>query len=343
MIALPGLCLVTERFEDARGILKTFASYLKGGLIPNTFPDGDNLPYYNTADASLWFIEAVYKYYEATGDIQFIMEDMMDKILDVIHGYKGGTLFNIHGGEDCLLYAGDEGTQLTWMDAKADGEVFTPRHGLAVELNALWYNSVRIGGEFLNILKDERSKEYLSYSEGIKESFLRAFWNGEMGYLYDSINGDIKDDNLRPNQIMALSLSFPVLQGEKALAVIDKVYDHLVNSLGIRSLWERSPQYGAIYEGSPYYRDSIYHRGTSWIWLFGHFILAILKNVEKSPPVKEWIRLLFDSYEAQLDRGCLGNLPEISDGQDTGRPRGCFAQAWSTAEVLRAYNEFLRW
>lgn len=337
MIAFTGLTLVTKRFEEAKEILTSFAKYINKGLVPNMFPDGGNDPIYNTVDASLWFFEAVYKYVEYTNDYKFIGECIYPKLEEIIEYYKNGTLFNIKMDDDGLINAGDESIQLTWMDAKIGDWVVTPRYGKAVEINALWYNALKIM-EFLAKSFNGDSAYYYELAETVKSSFDK-FWNPEVKCLYDVINKNYCDGRVRPNQILAVSLSFPVLEGDKAKEVVHKVLNELYTSMGLRSLSPKDKEYVGVYTGDQLKRDSAYHEGTVWGWLMGPFITAYKRVNSHGEEHKHIYEKFLEPIKEHLNDACVGQISEIFDGDEPLIPRGCFAQAWSVAEVLRAFTE----
>jgi len=338
MIALPGLTLATGRFDDAREILLTFARYEKDGLIPNVFPDGGGEPAYNTVDAALWYFEAVYCYLRYTGDLQFVKDHILPVLERIILGYKKGTAFQIGMQRDSLIAAGNEDTQLTWMDAKAGSWVVTPRHGKAVEINALWYNALRVMAEVVSRCGGDGSS-YLKLAEKVRKSFVKAFWNDKANCLYDTVNEQGPDEKIRPNQILAVSLSFPVLEGEKAKNVVDTVHQQLYTALGLRTLAKDDPQYRGIYIGDQYARDGAYHQGTVWTWLLGRFITAYARVYRDAPDLKQQLDAFFKPFHDHLRDACIGSISEIFDGDEPLLPRGCCAQAWSVSEILRSYVE----
>lgn len=340
MIAMPGLTLATGRFEDAKDILLTFARYEKDGLIPNVFPDGDGEPAYNTVDAALWYFEAVYSYLQHTGDLQFVKKHLLPVLKRIIQGYKKGTAFQIGMQKDSLIAAGNEDTQLTWMDAKAGSWVVTPRHGKAVEINALWYNALQVMAEITERCGGDGST-YLKLAEKVKISFMKAFWNERAHCLHDAVNEQGPDDKIRPNQILAVSLSFPVLDGEKAKSVTDAVHQQLYTALGLRTLNRDDPQYRGIYLGDQYARDGAYHQGTVWTWPLGRFITAYARVYRDAPGLKEQLEAFFKPFRDHLRDACIGSISEIFDGDEPLLPRGCCAQAWSVSEILRAYVEHM--
>ncbi len=338
MIAMPGLTLATGRYEDARDILITFARYEKDGLIPNVFPDGEGEPAYNTVDAALWYFEAVYSYYQYTKDLQFIREHLKPVMENILLGYQNGTAFEIKMQKDALIAAGNEDTQLTWMDAKAGSWVVTPRHGKAVEINALWYNALRVMAEISELCGEDGSS-YLKLAEKVKKSFVKVFWNEKAHCLLDVVNEAGPDAKIRPNQILAVSLSFPVLSGEKAKSVVKTVYQMLYTALGLRTLNREDPQYRGIYLGDIYARDGAYHQGTVWTWILGRFITAYARVNRREPGLKKQLEGFFLPFEDHLRDACIGSISEIFDGDEPLVPRGCCAQAWSVSEILRAYAE----
>ena len=338
MIALPGITLVTKRFDDAKEILFTFSKYVKDGLIPNMFPDAGNEPPYNSVDAPLWYFEAVNKYINYTKDFDFVKENIYEGLKQIINGFEKGTKFDIRMDKDFLITAGNESTQLTWMDAKVGDWVVTPRHGKAVEINALWYNALRI----MSVLSEqygESSKHYVDLAKNVKKSFENNFWNEEQKCLYDCLTPTYKDDKVRPNQIMAVSLSYPVIEGEMARNVVNKVYKELYTANGLRSLSPKCREYVGIYMGDQYRRDGAYHQGTVWTWPLGHFITAYMRLNNYSDKAKKDALNFIDSIKDHLKDSCIGSISEIFDGDEPLIPRGCYAQAWSVAEILRAYIE----
>jgi len=338
MIALPGLTLATKRFDDARQILCTFSKHIKYGLLPNAFPDEGEEPSYNTVDAALWYFESTAKYLKYTGDWRFVRENIYEGLKEIIDAYAGGTLFKIKMDEDGLIKAGDSGTQLTWMDAKIGDWVVTPRHGKAVEINALWYNALKVMAHLAERSGDDASR-YEDMAQKVRESFISTFWNEEKQCLFDVVEADFKDDRIRPNQILATSLTYPVLEGEKARKVVRKVWKLLYTAYGLRSLSKDSREYKGIYAGDRYSRDGAYHQGTVWVWPLGHFVTGFLKAYGYTQKNKETALKFIKPFEDHLRDACIGSISEIFDGDEPLTPRGCFAQAWSVAEILRAYAE----
>ncbi len=340
MIALRGLTLCTKRHDDAKNILLSFAECVNQGMLPNVFPDAGEEPHYNTVDAALWYFDAIFHYYNATKD-DVTLKKCFSVLEDIIRWHKNGTRYNIHmDNNDFLLYAGGEGTQLTWMDAKVGDFVVTPRTGKPVEVNALWYNAVKIMEHFAKTLGKPASvaKDYAELAKKIKENFAKRFWCGENNYLYDVVDAPPKnenDDTLRPNQIFALSLAFPVLTDKhKAKKVVDIVREKLLTPYGLRTLSPDDENYRGVYSGGVFERDTAYHQGTVWPWLLGHFADAHYKVYKN----KKNARRFFAAFEDHLYDAGLGHISEIFDGDPPHLPRGCIAQAWSVAEILRGIS-----
>lgn len=338
MISLCGLTLSTKRFEDAQSILYTFSRYVRHGLIPNMFPDEGQEPGYNSVDAALWYFEAVNKFITYTGDFEFVKENLYSSLKEIYQAFFKGTLFDIRMDSDFLISAGNQDTQLTWMDAKVGSWAVTPRQGKAVEINALWYNALRTL-EMLANRFDQNGSAYGEAALKAKEAFLRTFWNEGGACLYDVVEGERTDDSIRPNQIIAASLSYPVIEGEMAKSVVDRVWEELYTSYGLRTLSQLSSQYKGVYIGDQYYRDSAYHQGTVWTWPLGHFITAFSRVYGKEGVNRDIMASFFKPFLDHLADACLGNISEIFDGDEPLFPRGCFAQAWSVAEILRSYTE----
>ncbi|MEM8830898.1 MAG: amylo-alpha-1,6-glucosidase [Cyanobacteria bacterium P01_G01_bin.19] len=346
MISLPGLTLTTGRFEVAKVILQTFAKYIDKGMLPNVFLDRGETPEYNTVDASLWYFEAIRDYYAHTQDKQLLIE-LYPALVEIIDRHCRGTRYNIHLDDDGLIYAGEAGVQLTWMDAKVGDWVVTPRIGKPVEINALWYNALVIMSEFARDL-GKSGQEYLKMAAKTRKGFQR-FWNADLGYCYDVLDTpDGNDDSLRPNQIFAVSLPVrnlgeclavgeyhsPLLGDKQQKQVVDIIARRLLTSHGLRSLDPQHPDYVPIYGGDPLQRDGAYHQGTLWSWLIGHFVQAHLKVYENPKLARSFLLPMAN----HLQDGCVGSISEIFDGDAPFIPRGAFAQAWGVAEVLRGWN-----
>lgn len=338
MIALNGLTLATNRPEIAKGILLEFSKYISEGMIPNRFPDIGEQPEYNNVDGTLWYFEAVRAYVEKTGDYDFVLENFYEKFVDIILHHIRGTRFNIRVDTDGLLYAGEAGTQLTWMDAKYGDTVFTPRIGKPVEIQALWYNALKIMEDFAEKIGDLKDRDvYKSMATVAKQSFNAIFWNESENCLYDVVNNEMRDGSVRPNQIFAVSLKYPVLDSvEHARMIVEKLEKELLTPVGLRSLSPHDAQYFPIYIGSPYVRDSSYHQGTVWAWLIGGYVDAYRKYF---PERENKIEGILSGFKKHLAEAGIGQISEIFDGNAPHTPRGCFAQAWSIAEVLRVLKQ----
>lgn len=341
MIALQGLTLVTKRFDDAKGILKTFAQYVHNGLVPNMFPDEGLDPLYNTVDASMWYFYSVYKFLQYAGtdeNYTFIKEEIYPKLIEIIENYKKGTDFSIYMDKDSLIHAGGGFDQVTWMDVRVGEWVVTPRHGKPVEINALWYNALCVMSELASHFGDD-AKPYEDLAIKVKESFNNSFWNDELNCLYDVVSNDGCDSKIRPNQIWAVSLPFSMLPDDKAKKVVDTVYSHLYATYGLRSLSPDDEEYIGVYFGKLHDRDAAYHQGTSWAFPLGGFITAYVKVNNHSKESIAFARKLLEPIEDHLRDGCVGSIAEIFDGDEPHISRGCYAQAWSVGEILRAYYE----
>lgn len=339
MIAFEGLTLVTKRFSDAREILESFAKYIKNGLVPNVFPDANTEPGYNTVDASLWYFQAVYKYLKYTGDLsdyRFIEEKIYPKLKEIYNAYASKTDFSIGMDSDGLVFAGGGLDQVTWMDVRVGDYVVTPRHGKPVEINALWYNALKIMEDLSKKFGDDNS-EYIKLSEKVRESFNNRFWNEEKSCLYDVV--DENDDKIRPNQIWAVSLPFSVLDREKEKMIVNTVHKHLYATYGLRSLSFMDKDYKKKYIGKLFDRDCAYHMGTTWGFLIGAFITAYCKVNDYSKESIEKANYMCKVFEDTMRDGCINGIAEIFDGDFASTGRGCYSQAWSVAEVLRAYTQ----
>jgi predicted glycogen debranching enzyme len=335
MISLEGLALCTGREREAGYILRTFGHYVRDGLIPNMFPEGTKEGLYHTADATLWFFHAIHRYLLATGD-RSTLRQLLPKLKSIVQQHVAGTHFGIGVDPvDGLLRQGAPGYQLTWMDAKVEDWVVTPRRGKAVEINALWYNALRLVTEWLREEGDPMAVETHDHAERARTSFNQRFWYGEGGYLYDVIDGEDGDDTAcRPNQIFAISLDHPVLETERWLPVFDVVRERLLTPVGLRSLAPGHRDYKAQYYGDLRARDAAYHQGTVWGWLAGPLVDAWLKVY---PDDTAGARKTLEGFEAHLSEAGIGTLSEIFDAEQPYTPRGCIAQAWTVAEVLRAW------
>jgi predicted glycogen debranching enzyme len=341
MIALPGLTLATGRPEVAASILRTYAQFVDQGMLPNRFPDAGETPEYNTVDATLWYFIAVREYVNATGD-KGLLRDLFPVLADIVAWHRKGTRYRIHmDPEDGLIYAGEEGVQLTWMDAKVGDWVVTPRIGKPVEINALWYNALRIMQDFAADLGYDAA-EYAALAAQVKSGFGR-FWNGEMGYCYDIVDvpaGDASlqtagyDGSLRPNQLLAISLPHSPLDREQQRSVVDACARHLLTSHGLRSLSPDDKAFIGHYGGDQRKRDAAYHQGSVWSWLIGPFVSAHLRVYGDMAQARTYLDGLLHHL---VDDG-VGSVNELFDGDPPFTPRGCIAQAWSVAEIIRAWQ-----
>lgn len=338
MIALPGICISTGRFESVKSILRTFAFYEKDGLMPNLFPEGENEPLYNTVDAALLFINCVWLYYEKTQDIKFV-EEMYPVMQRIISGYERGTNFNIHMEEDGLISAGAKLDQVTWMDVRVGEILPTPRHGKPVEINAYWYNALCIMQKFSEVLKKNEEQKYRELAQKVKESFAREFWMEEKHCLKDVISETKADTQIRCNQIWAVSMPFTMLDEEKERQIVDTVFEKLYTPYGLRTLDPKDEEFHASYGGEMIKRDLAYHQGTVWTFPMGGYYLAYLKVNKDSREAKEIVAKQLEVLESAMREGCIGQLPEIYDGEIPVSSKGCFAQAWSVGEILRVYEK----
>ncbi|WP_300160821.1 amylo-alpha-1,6-glucosidase [Solidesulfovibrio sp.] len=337
MISLEGLTLLTGRINEAGWILRTFAEYVRNGLIPNMFPEGEKDGLYHTADATLWFFHAFHRYLGATND-QATLRLLLPKFRDIIEKHMRGTDFGIGMDPgDGLLRQGAPGYQLTWMDAKVDDWVVTPRRGKAVEINALWYNALRLLQGWLTQSGDAPAAEDIGQrADQVRDAFNARFWHASGGYLYDVVDGeDGRDDAAcRPNQVLAISLDHPVLDASRWPSVMEVVTRELLTPVGLRSLAPGHPDYKAKYYGDLRSRDAAYHQGTVWAWLIGPYVEAWLKL---HPGRQGEARGFLTGLMSNLDAACVGSINEVFDAEPPYLARGCIAQAWSVAEVLRCW------
>ncbi len=339
MIALPGLTLATGRYEIAKSILLEFAKHVDQGMLPNRFPDAGEQPEYNTVDATLWFFEAVRALAEHSSDYNFVRDHLYEVLRDIIDWHTRGTRYNIHVDSDGLLFSGEPGVQLTWMDAKVGDWVVTPRTGKTVEIQALWYNALRVMEGLAEKFGDDTNrKQYKAMAGSARKSFTELFWNEQAGCLYDVVNGEERDASIRPNQIFAISLTNSMISKARAKEILRVIERELLTPRGLRTLSPNDSNYIGRYEGDPRSRDGAYHQGTVWPWLMGPCITAYVKTFgEKTGRTlaADWLT----NFEEHLAQACLGQVSEIFDGDSPHTPRGCAAQAWSVAELLRAAFE----
>jgi predicted glycogen debranching enzyme len=342
-ISLPGLCLVTGRHGVAWQVIESFLAHVSEGMVPNRFPDVGEQPEYNTIDASLWFVHAIDRYLAATNDNQRVRAIAWPAVRQILDGYRQGTRYGIRMDHDGLITGGVPGAQLTWMDAKVGDWVVTPRHGKPVEIQALWVRALAIGESFATRFgepayaarcRQDRAKAV--------ESFRQRFWYADGNYLYDVVDGpDGNDTSLRPNQLYALSLNDDLVSKEQAQSLLRVVEAELLTPVGLRTLSPHDPRYRPRYEGGVLERDSAYHQGTVWPFLLGPFVAAWIKAFGQSAAVRNKARGFLLGLDAHLQEACLGQVSEIFDAEAPHAPRGCFAQAWSVAEPLRALVEDL--
>ena len=341
MIALHGLTLCTGRFDDCRQVLESFSKYVKNGIVPNVFPGNhQEEPQYNTIDASLWYFYIVEKYLDYTQDDSFVLHKIYPCLKDIIHAYKYGTDFMIRMDTDGLIQGGGDFDQLTWMDVRVGDWVVTPRHGKPVEINALWYNALKV----MEILSrryenDLVADEYKKLAKQVKESFRKQFWNKTAGCLFDVINEEGADDTVRPNQIWAVFLPHCMLDREQEKSVVNVVREELYTPYGIRSLSNRHPLYQEKYIGKLICRDGAYHMGTAWAFISGAFISSYCKVNNYSEKSIAAAREMCFYFQDHMEDGCLNGIAEIFDGDFASSGRGCYSQAWSVGEILRVYKE----
>jgi predicted glycogen debranching enzyme len=342
MISLPGLLLSRGKMAEARDIIDGFLGHLNQGLIPNRFPDAGEIPEYNTGDATLWMFQAAWAYQEASADDAFMRWRFYPAAKDIIEWHVKGTHYGIGvDPADGLLVAGTPGTQLTWMDAKVGDWVVTPRHGKPVEINALWYNALRMTASWAAQARNFQRAEKLNAMAGrVRASFEAAFWNEGAGCLYDRIGPDGPDGRIRPNQLFAISLPFPLLDQARQQSVVEVVERRLLTPVGLRTLDPEDAEYRGRYEGSPLERDGAYHQGTVWPWLIGAWVNARLRAFGDYGDNREVCRRAVYRMADELQRGCLGTVGELFDGDEPRRPVGAPAQAWSVAELLRVLSLF---
>ncbi|MEM3597046.1 MAG: amylo-alpha-1,6-glucosidase [Candidatus Bathyarchaeia archaeon] len=337
-ISMPGLMLLTGRFDDARKVFLNFKEHAKDGLIPNFISDAHGQPVYNSVDAPLWFVNAVLQYLKYTGDFKFVKEHLWETLKAMVEGLIGGKTHGIRVDHDGLVL---HDAQLTWMDAVVDGQAVTPRRGKAVEVQALWFNALKVM-ELLALKYEEvnMAEKYACMAEKVRKSFAESFWTSEKGYLYDVVSENVKDASIRPNQIIAVSLDYSMLDTAKNEKVVDIIHRELLTPYGLRTLAKNDPKYVGVYRGDRRSRDKAYHNGTVWPWLLGPFTTAFLKVKGYAEYRREQaLRFLLPLLTEQVHSAGLGVISEIFDGDAPHSPRGCVAQAWSIAEPLRAYIE----
>jgi predicted glycogen debranching enzyme len=338
-ISLPGLMLVTGRFDEAKFVLLNFIRYCKNGLIPNIILDRSGQPLYNTVDGTLWYVNAVFQYLKYTSDFQFVKDQLWETLKSIVENHEAGTAYKIRLDRDGLL---SHGERLTWMDAYADQKSVTPREGKAVEIQALWYNSLRIMNLLAAHFKEQNlAEKYSMMAQKTKESFEEKFWNAEKNCLFDVLEESGPDSTLRPNQIIAVSLDFTMLNQERNRKIVEFVQGEFLTPCGLRTLSRSDPRYKGVYNGIMSVRDQAYHNGAVWPWLLGPFISGYLKAWGNAAENMEFIMKNFVQalFEKQIYTSGLGTISEIFEGDPPHKPRGCISQAWSVAEPLRAYIE----
>ena len=345
MIALAGTTMVTGRFDECKSILQTFAKYEHHGLLPNLFPEGDVEPMYNSVDAPLLFINAVYEYIQASKDNAFLPE-VWNVLKRIMTAYEKGTDYHIGMDTDCLIQAGAELEQLTWMDVRVGDYLPTPRHGKPVEINAYWYNNLKIMEQFALLQQDSKlAQHYAELADKVKEAFLLKFWNEEENCLKDVLSGNEEENQVRCNQVWALSMPYTMLPKEKELCVLHKIKEELYTTAGLRTLSPKDSAFHDIYIGSMQERDRAYHQGTVWAFPLGAYYRARIKYLKQdasdmTSSYKAELAKEIEAIRYWLEEGCLGQLAEIYDGVKPTVSRGCFAQAWSVGELLRAVYEW---
>ena len=341
MIALPGLTLVTGHHDIARDILLAFAKHVDQGMLPNIFPDAGETPEYNTVDATLWYFEAIRQYCEYSGDFELIRDELYPVLADIVDWHVRGTRYGIKvDAADGLLHAGEQGVQLTWMDAKVGDWVVTPRIGKPVEIQALWYNALRTMEFFANKLNDTHgATHYADLAARTHSSFNQQFWYGLGQYLFDVVENNNGDASIRPNQVIATSLKYSMLSVERARAVLMKVGRELLTPYGLRTLSQNDSRYCGQYQGDPLKRDSAYHQGTVWPWLLGPFATGYVKTFGRNKDTIKKVQGWLEPLQTHLSQAGLGSISEIFFGDAPHSPCGCIAQAWSVAELLRVLVE----
>lgn len=345
MIALAGTTMVTGRLDECKSILQTFAKYEHHGLLPNLFPEGDIEPMYNSVDAPLLFINAVYEYIQTSKDNAFLPE-VWDVLKRIMTAYEKGTDYHIGMDTDCLIQAGADLEQLTWMDVRVGDYLPTPRHGKPVEINAYWYNDLKIMEQFALLQQDSKlAQHYAELADKVKEAFLLKFWNEEENCLKDVLSGNEEENQVRCNQVWALSMPYTMLPKEKELCVLHKIQEELYTTAGLRTLSPKDSAFHDIYIGSMQERDRAYHQGTVWAFPLGAYYRAWIKYLKQDASdmtftYKTELAEGIEEIRYWLEEGCLGQLAEIYDGAKPTVSRGCFAQAWSVGELLRAVYEW---
>jgi len=339
MVALPGLCLATGRAELARDVLRLWAGLVSQGMLPNRFEDDNRRLSYNAVDSALWFVQACHATDRAAPDDAFLAEVLWPAVRQILEAYHDGTRFGIRADDDGLLLAGEHDSQLTWMDAKRGGTVFTPRHGKAVEVNALWISALCLAAEWAERLGLDPPRAVTRRGEAC-EAFEPTFWNSQGGYLYDCVTDGRPDAAVRPNQLLAASVPHAPVTGERGRAVVDVCRRKLLTPVGLRTLAPDDPSYRGTCAGGWLDRDAAYHQGTVWPWLLGPYIDALMATAEIPSAARSEARDIVNAVLGTLDDGALGTIGEVFDGDAPHTSRGCIAQAWSVAEILRVKDAY---
>ncbi len=343
-ISLPGLCLVTGRHADARAIIAAFSEHVRDGMIPNRFPDYGEAPAYDTVDATLWYIHAIDRYLAYTGDWAFVADKVLPVVAGILDAHQRGTHHNIRVDTDGLLSSGEHGYALTWMDAKLPDHAVTPRIGKPVEISALWYNALRIAASFADRAGETaRAAEWSHAADRCAAAFNARFWNAARGCLYDVVDVEGRsgenDDRIRPNQLLSISLTHPVLERRRWRDVVDVCQRDLWTPMGLRTLAPTEPGYRPRYDGDMAQRDTAYHQGTVWPWLLGPFVSAYTRAHGSTPQARATAQSFLDGLSSHLKEAGIGGVSEVADAEAPHRPNGCPWQAWSVAEPLRALHE----
>jgi predicted glycogen debranching enzyme len=339
LASLPGLCLSTGRFDIARNTLEVYAKYCDRGLIPSRFPDSGEFPEYNCADSSLWYMYAVGKYLEYTNDMNFVKSKVFKTMLEIIDYYIRGTRHGIKMDRDGLITFREQDIPMTWMDTKVKDQIVVNRFGKTVEVNALWYNALKVMEKVIGEFDKELQKEYGNLSEVVRENFNKVFWNEKAGYLYDWIGGSQYNEQLRPNQIFALSLPAELVPKKRAKHILEVIKKELLTPYGLRTLSARDKAYKPRYEGDQHKRDSAYHQGTVWAYFIGPFITAYIRVHGNTKKARTEARRFLEPFNDHLREAGLGTISEIFDAERPHKPNGCISFAWSVAEIIRCYYE----
>ncbi|MCK5243226.1 glycogen debranching enzyme family protein [bacterium] len=343
MIAMPGLTMILNRKEETRTLLQTFAGYCYKGMFPNYFNETDAKPFYNSVDAALWFFVAVYQYRRFFGDDDFIRQELWKIMLEIIERYTKGTLYNIKMDKDGLINIPEEGGQLTWMDAQVGDWIVTPRSGKPVEVNALWYNALCFMRDLAETFGEQKKqKRFSELAEKTKAAFQTAFWNEIKNYCYDRIEEHYQDPSLRPNQLIALALPYPVVPADQAKKILKIIRQELYTTFGLGTLNHDHEDYQGNYAGDIISREGAAHQGTVWPWLLGPYADSLRQVYGNTPETRAEIRRLLKPFEAHIKEAGLGSISEMFDGDPPHSARGCVSRACNVAEILRLHLELLK-